>query len=194
MRNTIRIAIVSEHALYRHAVAELLRQRGSHVVETSSPLQLRGKLLDTVVIDLEHASGNTSLLVRQAHQASDAYVVLIGSAVRIAASINHHAHAELETSRADATTLAATVHERPPKPSAELHRMHRLWGEVTPRQRDVLRWLALGFDNPGIADRLDIGERAVKAHVSALLELFGLRSRTQLALLANDAGQRASGR
>jgi DNA-binding NarL/FixJ family response regulator len=61
---------------------------------------------------------------------------------------------------------------------------------VTERQREVLSWLAIGLDNTAIGKKLHIGERAVKAHVSTLLELFDLDNRTQLALLADRAGIR----
>jgi DNA-binding NarL/FixJ family response regulator len=71
-----------------------------------------------------------------------------------------------------------------------LVRQRRLWARITPRQREVMRWLAVGLDNRAIAQRLHIGERAVKAHVSALLEELGVDNRTQLALLAHDAGVR----
>jgi DNA-binding NarL/FixJ family response regulator len=65
---------------------------------------------------------------------------------------------------------------------------------VTPRQREVMRCMAVGADNQAIASRLRIGERAVKAHVSALLRHFGLNNRAQLALLADHAGLRPAAR
>ena len=67
---------------------------------------------------------------------------------------------------------------------------HRNWSRITARQRDVMRWLAMGLDNAAIGQKLRIGERAVKAHISSLLALFGLANRTQLALLADRAGLR----
>jgi DNA-binding NarL/FixJ family response regulator len=82
--------------------------------------------------------------------------------------------------------VAADAHAQ----SAEVLRQHRLWAAVTPRQRDVLRWLATGIDNQAIARKLRIGERSVKAHLSMLLENFGVSNRTQLALIANHAGLR----
>jgi DNA-binding NarL/FixJ family response regulator len=53
-----------------------------------------------------------------------------------------------------------------------------------------MRWLAMGLDNAAIGEKLRIGERAVKAHISSLLALFSLTNRTQLALLADRAGLR----
>ncbi|MBN1210924.1 MAG: response regulator transcription factor [Myxococcaceae bacterium] len=61
---------------------------------------------------------------------------------------------------------------------------------MTPRQRDVLGHLSTGSDNLKIAAHLGISERAVKAHVSALLSLFNAENRTELAVLACRAGMR----
>ena len=80
------------------------------------------------------------------------------------------------------------IEGRAPSMSSELARAHKQWAHVTARQRDVLRWLAHGLDNPGIAAKLRVGTRAIKAHISALLAMFGLESRTQLALLAHAGG------
>ncbi len=61
---------------------------------------------------------------------------------------------------------------------------------LTPRQRDVMRWLAVGSDNLKIAAELGVGERAVKLHVTTLLKRFALDNRTELALMAWRAGFR----
>lgn len=48
----------------------------------------------------------------------------------------------------------------------------------------------MGLDNEAIARKLRIGVRAVKAHITNLLDHFQLANRTQLALLADHAGLR----
>ena len=50
--------------------------------------------------------------------------------------------------------------------------------------------LAGGADNLKIAAQLDICERTVKAHVASLSHKLDAANRTQLALLARDAGFR----
>ena len=50
--------------------------------------------------------------------------------------------------------------------------------------REARGELAAGRDNRSIAATMGVGERAIKAHVSSLLALFGLDNRTELALLA----------
>jgi DNA-binding NarL/FixJ family response regulator len=61
---------------------------------------------------------------------------------------------------------------------------------LSPRQRDVALAVAAGASNKEIAKRLDITERTVKAHISAVLETLGVRDRLQLALLVNGTPTR----
>ncbi|MCS6940094.1 MAG: response regulator transcription factor [Roseiflexus sp.] len=60
--------------------------------------------------------------------------------------------------------------------------------KLTSRETDVLRLLALGRANKEIARELDIGEKTVKTHVSAILHKLGVPSRTQAALYAIRIG------
>jgi len=54
---------------------------------------------------------------------------------------------------------------------------------LTEQQSRVLSLLAEGLLNKQIADRLDIQERTVKAHVTAIFEKLKVRNRTQAGLL-----------
>ncbi len=54
---------------------------------------------------------------------------------------------------------------------------------LTEQQSRVLALLAEGLLNKQIADRLDIQERTVKAHVTAIFEKLQVRNRTQASLL-----------
>jgi two-component system nitrate/nitrite response regulator NarL len=59
---------------------------------------------------------------------------------------------------------------------------------LTPREREVLTYLAAGADNLKIAAHLHIAERTVKAHLTGLYRKSGCENRTQLALLARHLG------
>lgn len=52
--------------------------------------------------------------------------------------------------------------------------------QLTERQAQVLDWILSGQSNRDIAERAHLSEGTVKNHVSALLLLFGVRSRAQL--------------
>jgi DNA-binding NarL/FixJ family response regulator len=59
---------------------------------------------------------------------------------------------------------------------------------ITAREHDVLRLMVEGLANKQIAQRLGIGEKTVKTHVSRLLAKLGVEDRTQAAVLAIREG------
>jgi len=61
-------------------------------------------------------------------------------------------------------------------------------GDLTPRERDVLRLLAEGLPNKGIAQRLGVTEHTVKFHVNAILGKLGAQSRTEAVVVATRRG------
>ena len=60
--------------------------------------------------------------------------------------------------------------------------------ELTPREMDVLRLLAQGLSNRKIAARLDVNERTIKYHVSAILAKLEVSNRTEAVMRAIEQG------
>ncbi|MDO5624432.1 MAG: response regulator transcription factor [Pseudomonadota bacterium] len=85
--------------------------------------------------------------------------------------------------------IEAALQGRPwqPEPPADLP-AGALHQRLTPRQLQVLRHLGKGLSNQGIADTLGLTERAVKMHMTNLLQLAGAANRVELLRLAREAG------
>lgn len=60
--------------------------------------------------------------------------------------------------------------------------------DLTPRERDVLRHIALGRANREIAAELDIGDETVKTHVAHLFAKLGVENRAQAIVQALKRG------
>ena len=69
-----------------------------------------------------------------------------------------------------------------PKPQSSEVELNAL----TSRELMVAEQVAKGASNREIAEALDITERTVKAHLSAIFEKLGVRDRVQLALAMNN--------
>jgi two-component system, NarL family, response regulator NreC len=59
---------------------------------------------------------------------------------------------------------------------------------LTPREREVLRLLALGYTNREVADELLISVRTVETHRASILAKLRVRTRAELVRYARHAG------
>jgi two-component system, NarL family, nitrate/nitrite response regulator NarL len=197
------LAILSDQNLFREGIVQILRSQGFHrVSEYRSAAELLGALTTSppqlVLVDMDHGADDPFPLLREfRHRAPRTTVVIIGTALQGGAA-HGDADALVELPDANAqvlravANLALTPNLSPVgmQPSEEALHQRKLWSMLTPRQRDVLGYLSTGSDNLKIAANLGISERAVKAHVSALLSLFNAENRTELAVIACRAGLR----
>ncbi|HEX8703664.1 MAG TPA: response regulator transcription factor [Myxococcaceae bacterium] len=74
-----------------------------------------------------------------------------------------------------------------PAPRVEGSPMGAL-NRLTPREREVLGYIASGADNLKIAACLNITERTVKAHITSIYRKLDVENRTQMAMLACKLG------
>lgn len=81
--------------------------------------------------------------------------------------------------------LTSLTERRRELPSRGDDRLRR----VTPRERQIVELLSAGASNKEIAKRLNVTERTVKAHLTAIFRKLGLSGRLQLALFALEHGR-----
>jgi two-component system response regulator FixJ len=72
--------------------------------------------------------------------------------------------------------------------------LRQRFSRLTPREREVLQHVVTGSMNKQIAARLDIHERTVKLHRTAITVKLGVHSTALLAVMARDAGFAAASR
>ena len=74
----------------------------------------------------------------------------------------------------------------------QLHQQEHVADEIkeplTPREREILRWLARGNSNKLIARNLEVTESTVKVHVQNILRKLNVISRVQAAVYAVEHG------
>jgi pimeloyl-ACP methyl ester carboxylesterase/DNA-binding CsgD family transcriptional regulator len=80
--------------------------------------------------------------------------------------------------------LEEALHAFLPPPAAEAGH----FAELTERERELLQFLARGFDNHQIAAHLEISEKTVRNHVSSIFAKLGVESRAQAIVIAREAG------
>ena len=71
---------------------------------------------------------------------------------------------------------------------AEVHDILKRMERLTPREKEILRYVITGMLNKQIALKLDIAEKTVKVHRGRIMEKLNAGSVAELARLAEKAG------
>ncbi len=195
----MRVALADDTMLLRKGVALLLAEAGFDVVAqcaTAEALveQVSGDPPDVAIVDLRMPPTHTdeglraALEIRAAHPHVGVLVLSqhadVGLAMKLlepgAEGIGYLLKdrvADLDDFADAIRRVAAGGSALDPTIVAQLLGRRRAAGpldEITPREREVLELMAEGRSNQGIADRLDISERGVQKHVTAIFEKLGL--------------------
>ncbi len=189
------VGLISENAVRRAGLVDVLMRGGFDVRAFGEPTLVRHERLvqgaAAIVVDLEMTQVPPSRILDEVMAAApDLPRFVIGSPLHLAALLPGQAvHLATGDERPEelALTLRRALQQLPSPIVIPFPEKQR---SLTPRQRDVMDWLAVGADNLKIAAVLNIGERAVKAHITRLLQHFQVENRTELALVAWRAGFR----
>src|SRR5690606_10720281 len=203
------LLIADDHPLFRAALrgAAAEAEAGIETLEagtledTLAALEARHDV-DLVLLDL-HMPGNHGLAGLAAIRAQfPAVAVVLVSANEdpqvVRRALDHGAagyipkSASLDEMRDAIRTVLACEEWLPPALRGAVARAQSAPGDadlaarlasLTPQQFRVLALVAEGLLNKQIADRLDVQERTVKAHLSAIFEKLGVRNRTQAGVI-----------
>jgi two-component system, NarL family, response regulator LiaR len=203
----IRLLIVDDHAVVREGLRAFLRlQEGIEVVgEAASGEEAIATATttvpDVVLLDLVMPGGDGVAAIRRLLEVDPRVRVLVLTSfaddTEIFAAMAAGAAGYL-LKDVDPQALAEGIRDvhagRPalhPSVAARLMRRGRdapARAGITSREHDVLRLMVEGLANKQIAQRLGIGEKTVKTHVSRVLAKLGVEDRTQAAVLAIREG------
>lgn len=202
----IRIAIADDHAMFRQGLRLLLelhddvevvgeadRADGVAALVESTGCDLL--LLDlqmerSSLIDIESVTRRTQVAVLTASELPDHAVEALRAGARGVILKRFAAETLMIAIRAIAGGQLWTPPELAPRLAAELQGRTP---SLTPREREVVRYVALGLRNAEVARKLFISEQTVKAHLNNVFEKVGVRDRVELALYAIRRGIIAPG-
>ena len=202
----ISVLIVEDHPIVREGVTSVLKREGDIDVVGAADsigegLRLAAALHpDVILLDLKlpdadardgvasFARENRGIVVFTAYDTDDdvfrairggarGYLLKGSPAAEIAQAIRQvHAGESYLSPR-----IAAKLVEGVTRPS-------RRTGLLSARERGVLRLVAAGLSNRQIADTLEISERTVKFHVTAIFNKLGADNRAQAVAIAAERG------
>ena len=211
MIGSIRILVVDDHPVLRDGlVAILSTQAGFEVVgeaETGREAVLLAAELqpDIVMMDLEMPEMDGVEALKQMRDRDPDVHVIVFTAYdtddRIVAALQAGAQGYLlkgaprdQVFEAIRVVNAGDSLLQPVVASKLLTRMRRsaddpsTAGSVTPREMEVIRLLARGFQNKEIAAELGIAQRTAKFHVGSILAKLGAGNRTEAVTIAAKRG------
>ena len=200
---TIRILAADDHALLRQGIASLVEiEADMELVAQASTgreaiEQFRRHRPDITLMDLQmpDISGIEAIIAIRSEFPDARIVVLTTYAgdVQVVRALKAGARGYLLKGNVHKDLLATirAVHAGqkriPPEVAAELA-MHTTEDQLTVRELEVLKLIALGNANKEIAAQLSVREDTVKSHVGNILEKLGANDRTHAVTIGLKRG------
>jgi DNA-binding NarL/FixJ family response regulator len=195
----VRVVVADDAALLRQGVARLLTDAGFDVVGESATAedlleQVRARKPDVAIVDIRMPPTYTdeglraALEIRASHPGVGVVVLSqhadVGLAMKLLDGSAVGVGYMLKESVSDSDELAEAVKRvaqggsvLSPAIVSQLIGRPRLddpLERLTPREHEILALMAEGRSNPGIAERLDISERAVQKHATRIFDKLEL--------------------
>lgn len=210
MKSSIRIAIVDDHSLMREGLSRILQMESplKIVKKAASGAQMLENIdkedIDVVLLDINMPELNGIEVLKRIKQIrEDIKVIMLtvhDNREYLMESLNSGANGYMlkDAESDDLVKAIQTVYEGGsyvhPSLAGELFKeIHRQKSKrtsksgkqvLTRREQEVLCFIAEGYSNKGISEKLVISEKTVKNHVSNILKKLELQDRTQAAIYA----------
>lgn len=208
MSTPIRILIADDHLLFRQGLKSLLKSEAGVVVvgETDRADGLASVLdrtpCDVLLLDLQMERNSLEDITALATKVPVVVLTASEGAADAQAAIRLGARAvvlkrfAVETLMDAIRAVIAGNVWMPPSLQNQLAARLRDPGTnlLSPREEEVVRYVAAGMRNAEVAKKLSISEQTVKVHLNAVFRKLGVRDRVQLVLYASQAGLIGGGR
>lgn len=196
----MRFIIADDHALFRQGLKSLLTLEPDFEVVAEAPhaAELQAVLgahpCDILLLDLQmdrwlmadlsELTKHHSVIVITASES----VENAAQALRLGARAVVHKRFAIETLMMAIRAVADGLVWMPPAVQAELASRDSAARELTDREIEVVRCVAVGMRNAEVAERLSISEATVKTHLNNVFQKLGMRDRLELAHYAIRRG------
>jgi two-component system, NarL family, response regulator len=202
MSRPLRLVIADDHALFRQALRSLLQlypeieviaeaERASDILNVLADHPCDALLLDLqmdrpVLQDIEALAQLTRVVVLTANEHVDDALAALRHGARAVVQKRFAIGMLIEAIRAVGQGLVWM----PPALQAALaaHLAEPADNQLTSREREIVRYVALGLRNGEVAERLHITEGTVKTHMNNIFHKLTIRDRVELALYAVRTG------
>ena len=202
--NRISVLLVDDHPVVRHGLQTVLQSQADlaligEAADGSEAIQLCEKLHpDVILMDLMMPGVGGVAATKTIHERwPDINVIILTSfeerelvdAALKAGAIGYLLKNVTAQELVGAVREAARGHPQLSPGAAraliqEIRRPEHLGFHLTRREKEVLRLMIEGHQNPTIAERLCVTESAVKFHVGNILSKFGATTRTEAVVIA----------
>lgn len=198
----MKLLIVDDHSILREGVAEILRQAETgtvvlqaQTIEEGLALAARNPDIDIVLLDLDFPSSSGLSAIAQFRNAGPTSVLMLSSSedpVHVRQAIALGARGYVHKS-AGAETLVEAIRQvvgggiHIPGFLSTITAAPSTRTTLTQRQMDVLGGICGGLSNKDIGLKLDLSEKTVKVHITAIFKTLNVVNRTQAVNAARTA-------
>lgn len=209
----LKVLLIDDHSLFRAGLAELLKRKNIDVIASvnngNEGLEKARELNpDVVLLDIRMPDPNGLEILRmlkdQQHQISVIMVTTsrddtdIAKALQLGASgyllkdmepddliksLQAVKHGDIVIAPELNNALVRVVQGKQDQKQSE-----NMLSRLTPREKEILYYLAEGGSNKAIARTLNISDGTVKLHVKSILRKLNIHSRVEAAVIAVEYG------